>query len=66
MGKELDADCGGGKEGRHIGAPHPWRGRDTPSSDSEATFVARLARTNHLAHRAFLTPVTGEGITFAR
>jgi len=46
--------------GRRIGVPHPWRGRDTPSSDAEATFVARLARTNHLAHRAFFTPVTGQ------
>src|SRR2546428_4213879 len=61
MGKELDADCGGGREGRRIGAPHPWRGRDTPSSDDEATFVARLARTNHLAHRRVLHARHGRG-----
>jgi len=64
MGKELDADCRSGKEGRRIAA-HPWRGRDTGSSESEATFVARLARTNHLAHRGFSRVVTGEGTSFA-
>jgi len=66
MGQELDADCCGGKKGRAvIGALHPWRGRNTPSSDTEATFIARLARTNHLAHRAFFTPRHGKGISFA-
>src|SRR5256884_662274 len=62
MGQELDADCCGGKKGRAvIGALHPWRGRNTTSSDTEATFIARLARTNHLAHRAFFTPRHGKG-----
>ncbi|HEV8383060.1 MAG TPA: hypothetical protein VGQ29_15845 [Gemmatimonadales bacterium] len=64
--KELDADCGGGKEGRRVGSPHPWRGRDTYSVDGEATFVASLAPPNQLANRAFLTRVTGEGTSFAR
>src|SRR3989442_51056 len=62
MGQELDDDCCGGKKGRPvIDALEQWRGRNTPSSHTEATFIARLARTNHLAHRAFFTPRHGRG-----
>jgi len=64
MGKELDADCGSGKEGRQRRAAPVARTRHR-ISESEATLVARLARTNHLAHRGFSRVVTGEGTSFA-
>src|SRR5258705_1356335 len=46
MGKELDADCCSGKEGRRIAA-HPWRRRDTGS--------ARARRRSSLGRRAPIT-----------